>query len=80
MGREEVFKQVEEIFRAVFDDEKLRLTDATNASDIEDWDSLAQVNLLVAIERQFGVKFSVADIGGLKNVGDMVDLTLRSLR
>ena len=53
------------------------LTDATNSDDIEDWDSLEQINLLVAIEKQFSIKFSLADVADLENVGAMVDLIER---
>ena len=45
--------------------------------DIEDWDSLEQINLLTAMEKQFGVKFKLDDVRGLANVGDMVDLIIR---
>ena len=47
------------------------------ADDIEDWDSLEQINLLTAMEKQFGVKFKLDDVRGLANVGDMVDLIIR---
>ena len=53
------------------------LTRETTADDIEDWDSLEQINLLTAMEKQFGVKFKLDDVRGLANVGDMVDLIIR---
>ena len=52
-------------------------TDETTADDIEDWDSLEQINLLVAIEKKFSVKFQLSDVNGLANVGDMVSLVQR---
>ncbi len=73
MTREEVFKDLTEIFWDVFDDEDIELTDDTTADDIEDWDSLEQINLIVACEKHFKVKFDMAEIQKLKNVGEMVD-------
>ena len=77
MNRTEIMAKLNEIFCDVFDDEDIVLTDATNSDDIEDWDSLEQINLLVAIEKQFSIKFSLADVADLENVGAMVDLIER---
>ena len=74
MNRTEIMAKLNEIFCDVFDDEDIVLTDATNSDDIEDWDSLEQINLLVAIEKQFSIKFSLADVADLENVGAMADL------
>ena len=77
MNRTEIMAKLNEIFCDVFDDEDIVLTDATNSDDIEDWDSLEQINMLVAIEKQFSIKFSLADVADLENVGAMVDLIER---
>lgn len=77
MTRTDIMAKLNEIFCDVFDDEDIVLTDATNSDDIEDWDSLEQINLLVAIEKQFSIKFSLADVADLENVGAMVDLIER---
>ena len=77
MTREVIFEELTEIFRDIFDDEEIELTDETTADDIEDWDSLEQINLLVAIEKKFSVKFQLSDVNGLANVGDMVSLVQR---
>ncbi len=74
MTREELFEQLTEIFRDIFDDDDIVLTDSTTADDIEDWDSFEQINLLVAIEKKFGIKFQLAQVSNLENVGAMVDL------
>ncbi len=74
MNREEVYVELTEIFRDIFDDEDIVLSDNTTADDIEDWDSLEQINLLVAIEKKFNIKFQLAQVSGLENVGAMVDL------
>ena len=73
----DTLNQLQDIFRDVFDDDDLVLTRKTTAADIEDWDSLAQINILVACESTFGVKFRLTEIGKLENVGDMVDLIER---
>lgn len=74
MSRDEIFEQLNEVFRDVFDDESITVTDETTADDIEDWDSLEHINLLAAVEQQFGVKFNMGQIVTLKNVGEMVNL------
>ena len=74
MDRARVMQEVQEIFRDNFDDDAIVLTDATSAADIEDWDSLEQINLLTSIERKYGLKFNLADVRNLANIGDMVDL------
>jgi len=79
MTREEVFATLTDIFREVFDDDDIELTDATTADDIEDWDSLEQINLVVACEKKFNVKFDMKEIQSLKNVGEMVDTIVSKL-
>ena len=76
MTREYVYEKMNEIFRNVFDDENITLNDETNAEDIEDWDSLEQINLIVAIENEFEMMFDMAEVADLANVGEMVDLIL----
>jgi acyl carrier protein len=77
MTREELFGKVQEIFRDIFDDETLVITDFTNSSDIDDWDSLNHINLVVAIEKEIGIKFSFEELAVLKDVGGMVDLMMK---
>ena len=77
MTREAIFKDLEEIFRDVFDDDEITLCDETTAEDIEDWDSLEQINLIVSIEKKYNIKFNIAEVGVMKNVGDMVDSILK---
>ena len=77
MDRQAITQDVQEIFRNNFDDDSIVLTDTTNAADIEDWDSLEQINLLTAIEKKFGLKFNLADVRNLANVGDLLDLIQR---
>lgn len=79
MSREEVFDKLQDIFVDVFDDDTLEITEETSSNDIEDWDSLEQINLVVAIEKVFSLKFNMTEVGKLKNVGEMVDLILERL-
>lgn len=74
MSREDIFEKVVCIFREVFDDEELEIDETTNGNDIEDWDSLENINLIVLMEKTFKVKFNIGEISELENVGDMVDL------
>ena len=76
MTREEVMKKLNEIFCNVFDDDTFVLKDETNAEDIEDWDSLEQINLIVAIENEFEMMFDMAEVANLANVGEMADLIM----
>ena len=77
MNEQQIFDAVQNIFRDNFDDDSLVLTRETTADDIEDWDSLEQINLLTAIEKKFGLKFGLADVRDLQNVGDLLDLIER---
>jgi acyl carrier protein len=63
------------IFRDVFDDEEMSVFPEMTAADYEDWDSLAQIQLVVAVERKFNIKFSTDEVLRLKNVGEFAALT-----
>ena len=67
-----VKEKLQEIFRDLFDDETIELFDEMTAEDIEDWDSLAPINLIADIERSFGVRFSTKEVTGTKNVGEFI--------
>ena len=77
MTEQEILTAVQDIFRDNFDDDSLVITRETCADDIEDWDSLEQINLLTAIEKKFSIKFMLADVRDLKDVGDLLDLVAR---
>ena len=80
MTREEIYKQLDEVFQDVFDDESIHVSDSTTADDIEDWDSLEHIGLIVAIERKFNIKFNMGEITSLKNVGEMVDIIMERVK
>jgi len=69
----DTFEQLNSIFCKVFDDKDIKITKETTANDIDEWDSLSHVNLVVAIERSFGIKFKNSEIIKWKNVGQMLD-------
>ena len=63
-----------EIFQEVFDDDELVVSRQTTAADVEDWDSLMHVNLILAAEKEFDVRFSSAEVASLLNVGELLNL------
>ncbi len=77
MSREEIFETVQEIFRDVFDDDELMISDRTNSDEIEDWDSLEHISLIVSMEKAFSMKFDIKEVNQLENVGEMIDLIKR---
>ena len=79
MTREEIYGKLNEVFQDVFDDEDITVNDDTVASDVDGWDSLEHINLIVAVERCFGIKFTMGETTGLKNVGEMVDRIIAHL-
>ena len=66
--------RLEEMFQEVFDDDDLAITRETTARDVEEWDSLMHVTLMLAVERGFGVRFSSSEVAMLESVGELVDL------
>jgi acyl carrier protein len=74
MNETQVYSQLNEIFREVFDDDGITLTPQTTAHDVEGWDSAAHVSLIVAAEMRFGIRFRTAELDSLHNVGDFAQL------
>ncbi len=68
-----LLEQVQEIFRDVLDDEEIVLQDISTAEDVEGWDSLTHIQLIVAIEKHFKIKFTSKEILSWKNVGELMD-------
>ena len=71
--------RVRDLMIDVFDVDDLAITDATSAEDIEEWDSLHHIRLIVAIERAFKIRFSNPEVESLKNVGDLVSMIDRKV-
>jgi acyl carrier protein len=80
---EEIRQQVQDVFREVFEDPTLLVNDRMTAEDIDGWDSLAHINLIVAIEKRLGVRFATAEISRMKqggaDVGTLMELLTRKL-
>lgn len=79
MTNEQIYAQLTEIFRNLFDDDSIVLTPETTAADIPEWDSFNHINLIVATEVRFGIKFKTAEIESLHNVGHLVDIIASKL-
>ena len=75
----DVKEKLQEVFQDVFDDDEIELTDEMTAEDVEAWDSLTHVQLIVAVEKAFGVKFSTVEVMKLKNVGEFIKLIEKRL-
>jgi acyl carrier protein len=73
MTRDEILFAVTAVFREVLGDEQLVLGEKTTAADVAEWDSLTHIQLVVAVEKRFRLRFSSREIQGWKNVGEMLD-------
>lgn len=69
-----VWKDLQKVMRETFDDESLTVSRETTAADIDVWDSLSNVELMVALEAQFGVRFRTGEMASLKSVGELADV------
>ncbi|OOQ58681.1 acyl carrier protein [Mucilaginibacter pedocola] len=73
MERQQIIAQLNEVFRDTLDNDDINLTDTTIAKDVEDWDSLNHIQLVVAIEKKFKIRFTAKEIHSWENVGQLVD-------
>ncbi|MDE6091746.1 MAG: acyl carrier protein [Ruminococcus sp.] len=74
MNKNEIIKRLTEVFRDIFDDDSIVITEKTTANDIDDWDSIEHINLIGAVEDEFGMRFKMREVSGMKNVGEMIDI------
>tara|TARA_Y100001954_G_C15751015_1_gene573671 strand:- start:963 stop:1205 length:243 start_codon:yes stop_codon:yes gene_type:complete len=79
MTKEEVLNQVETIFRDVLDEDDLIIKDRTTANEVDEWDSLNHIQLVVAIEKHFKIRFTSSEIQGFSNVGEMCESISKKL-
>lgn len=73
MEKNQILEEVQEIFREVLDNEDIVLANETTADDIDEWDSLTHIQLIVAVEKHFKIKFTSKEILSWQNVGEMID-------
>ena len=74
MDEPDIFARLTEIFEEVFDDDSIVVTPALSAKDVDGWDSLTHIRLIMTVEKAFKVKFSTSEIGKLENVGSLAAL------
>ena len=79
MQPSEIYAQLTPIARDLFDDETLVLTPTLTAADVQEWDSFNHINLIVAVESRFKIKFQTAELEGLHTMGHLVDLIEKKL-
>lgn len=75
----DVRERLQDVFRDVFDDDSIEISASTTAKDVEGWDSLNHVNLVVAVEKKFKISFTTKEVNKLANVGEFIDLIERKL-
>lgn len=80
MSRETLLKAVNEVFWDIFDDESLDIREETTAADVEGWDSLRHITLIENIEDRFDIRFTMLEVNGMKNVGEMLDIIAERAR
>ena len=77
MERQEIINKMNTIFCEVFDDDSIKISDNMTSADIEEWDSLNHITLVVNIEKVFGLKLILSEVGKLENIGEMIELIFR---
>jgi acyl carrier protein len=75
----EIRNRLNTVFQDVFDDPEIQIRDNMTAEDIEDWDSVAHITLVLSVEKEFGLRLNISEIGKLHNVGAMIELLTRLL-
>jgi acyl carrier protein len=79
METNEIVSRLTPIFRDVFNDDALVVDERMTAADVPSWDSLSNINMIIAVEKAFSAKFSIKDVRNLKNVGELVELIKRKV-
>jgi acyl carrier protein len=74
VDKAQIYARLTEIFQDIFDEDSINLTPDVSAKDVDGWDSLTHIRLILTIEKAFKIKFSTSEIGKLENVGDLVAL------
>ena len=72
-----IYARLSEIFQDVFDEDSIKLTPELSAKDVDGWDSLTHIRLILTIEKAFGIRFRVGEVEATKNLGGLVDLIVK---
>jgi acyl carrier protein len=76
---DDIYKRLEPVFEKVFDQEDIVVTPTLTAQEVEDWDSLAHIRLIISIEQEFGIRFQTTEVNNFKNVGELVALIQKKM-
>ncbi len=79
MSREEILERVSEVLSEIFDNPGLVIGEETTAADVEGWDSLRHITVIEEIEDAFDIRFSMKEVNGMKNIGEMIDIIEASI-
>ena len=74
MKKDIIIENLNEVFRDIFDNQNISVSDRTTTADVDGWDSLEHINLILAIEEKFNMKFTMGEVTGMKNVGEMISI------
>ena len=74
MNINDIIPRLNEVFRDVFGDPSISVTPDTTSADIDDWDSIEHINLIGAVESEFGMRFKMREVSGMKDVGEMINI------
>lgn len=77
---DEIFERLNDVFCEFFDDDDIELAPETTADDIDDWDSLNHITLMAAVEDEFGIRLSMGEVSGLKNVGELAEAIAKKIK
>ncbi len=72
MDKNNIIARLNEVFRDVFGDDSINVSETTTSADIEDWDSIEHINLIAAVEDEFKMRFKMREVSGMKDVGEMI--------
>lgn len=79
MTSKEILKKINEIFQEIFDNENLLIHETTTAKDVDGWDSLVHIRIIVSLEKEFHVKLTIEEMAGINNIRDMAELIQRKI-
>lgn len=74
--RDAIRNRLKTVFQEAFDDDELEIFDEMTAADYDEWDSVAHITLVLSIETEFGITLNATEVGGLENVGGMIELLM----